>query len=83
MRLRIAIDVRSHFRQYMKMWLLGKLMPLYLWKSGVLNFGGITTFGAKHTSIVYIMYTLNPLIARILTSKFWYFSPTSTIGCSL
>ena len=46
-----SLEYDPIFWQYIFKWFLGQVVPLYLSKSGTLNFGEMTTLGTKHKSV--------------------------------
>ena len=47
-----SLEYAPIFRQYILKWFLGQVVPLYLSKSGTLNFGGMMMSAIKHMSVM-------------------------------
>ena len=76
-----SLEYAPIFQQYIFRWFLGQVVPLYLTKSGTLNFGGMTTSSTKHNYVMLAKgYSPNPSIALNLSSMRSSFTLPSTAG---
>jgi len=68
------------FLLYIFRWFLGQVVPLYLSKSGTLNFGGMMASGTRHNSAMLAKAWSQPPSMSLSLSSIWSNFPLSTIA---